>query len=287
MKLSVITDEIDTDLERALQLVQEFPIERVELRTLWGTNLAEADDATLMRARQQLKQAGLGVCSLATPVFKADLFGTSEQGALHGASAAPLEHHFALLERCLQLARFFEAPLIRIFAFWRAGELTPEREDPIVAILERVLPQAERAGILLGLENEHSCQVGTGAELRRVLARLGSPYLRAVWDPGNAFVLGENAHEGYTAIQPWVVHIHIKDGVREPDGRVRWVIVGDGEVGYPQHLDQIAQSGYQGFLSLETHARVEGLSQAEVSRHCLQRLQHWVESGGHHGRYNG
>jgi L-ribulose-5-phosphate 3-epimerase len=286
MKLSVITDEIDTDLERALQVVQEFPIEQVELRTLWGTNLAEADDATLTRARQQLIRAGLGVCSLATPLFKTDLFGTRQQGALHGASAAPLEHHCALLERCLQLAHFFEAPLIRIFAFWRAGELTPEREDQIVAILERGLPQAERAGILLGLENEHSCQVGTGAELARVLARIGSPYLRAVWDPGNAFVLGENPHAGYAAIQPWVVHIHIKDGVREPDGRVRWVIVGEGEVGYPQHLDQIAQSGYQGFLSLETHARVEGLSQAEVSRRCLQRLQHWVESGGHHGRYN-
>jgi|FaiFalFF_MnMetaG_3_1042247.scaffolds.fasta_scaffold01121_7 sugar phosphate isomerase/epimerase len=292
MKLSVITDEIDTDLERALQVVREFPIEQVELRTLWGTNLAEADDTTLMRARQQLKQAGLGVCSLATPVFKTDLFGTSEQGALHGASAAPLEHHFALLERCLQLAHFFEAPLLRIFAFWRAGELTSEREDQIVAILERVLPQAERANILLALENEHSCQVGTGAELARILRRIRSPYLRAVWDPGNAFVLGENAHEGYAAIQPWVVHIHLKDGVRESDGSVRWVIVGEGEVGYPQHLEQIAQSGYRGFLSLETHARVEGLSQAEVSRRCLQRLQHWLEQntlriGGHHGRYIG
>jgi hypothetical protein len=37
MKLSVITDEIDTDLERALQVVREFPIEQVELRTLWGS----------------------------------------------------------------------------------------------------------------------------------------------------------------------------------------------------------------------------------------------------------
>jgi sugar phosphate isomerase/epimerase len=89
-----------------------------------------------------------------------------------------------------------------------------------------------------------------------------------------------------------VVHIHLKDGVREPDGSVRWVIVGEGEVGYPQHLEQIAQSGYRGFLSLETHARIEGLSQAEVSRRCLQRLQHWLEEntlriGGHHGRYIG
>jgi len=272
MKLSVITDEIDSALERALQVVQEFPIEQVELRTLWGVNIAEADEGTLSRARQLLRQAGLGVCSIASPVFKTDLFGIRERGAMHGAAEQPLEKHFELLQHCVEIAQFFDAPLIRIFAFWRAGELTPERAGHIVQMLERALPYAERAGILLGLENEHACQVGTGAELAQVLTRIGSPWLRAVWDPGNAFVLGEAASAGYAAIQPWVAHIHVKDAIREPDSTVRWVIIGEGEIGYAQHLAQIAQSGYHGFISLETHARVDGLSQAEVSRRCLRAL---------------
>ncbi len=273
MKLSVITDEIDTDLERALEVVQAFPIERVELRTLWGVNIAQADGATLERAARLLCQAGLGVCSIASPVFKTDLFGTGERGALHGASDLPLEEHFRLLERCLQIANRFEAPLVRIFAFWRAGELTPEREARIVAVLERALPLAERAGVVLGLENEHSCQVGTGTELARILQKLPSNWLKAVWDPGNAFVLGESAADGYAAIQPWVAHIHVKDGIREPDGSIRWVPIGEGEIGYQQHLQQIARSGYNGFIALETHARIEGWSQAEVARRCLQTLQ--------------
>ncbi|MCS7066776.1 MAG: sugar phosphate isomerase/epimerase, partial [Fimbriimonadales bacterium] len=180
--------------------------------------------------------------------------------------------------RCVEIAQKFEAPLVRLFAFWRAGELTPEREERIIEVLTRALPYAERAGIILGLENEHSCQVGTGAELARVLRRIDSPWLRAVWDPGNAFVLGETASAGYAAIQPWVAHIHVKDGIRQPDGTVRWVIIGEGEIGYPQHLAQIARSGYNGFISLETHARIEGLTQAEVSRRCLQALLNFIES---------
>jgi len=277
MKLSVITDEIDSDLERALCVVHEFPIEQVELRTLWGVNIAEVGEETPMRTQRLLRDAGLGVCSIASPVFKTDLFGTRQRGAMHSAAEQPLEQHFELLQRCLQIAHLFNAPLVRIFAFWRAGELTPEREERIVSVLERALPAAERARIVLGLENEHSCQVGTGAELARVLTQLDSPWLRAVWDPGNAFVLGEAANEGYHAIQPWVAHIHLKDGIREPDGAVRWVPIGEGEIGYAQHLAQIAQSGYQGFLSLETHARLENLTQAEVSRRCLQTLQSLIE----------
>lgn len=272
MKLSVITDEISSDLQEALQVASEFPIEQVELRSLWGVNIADADEEVLHRARMLLREYGMGVCGIASPVFKADLFGTRERGRMHAAAERPVEAHWALLQRCLEIARFFEAPLVRIFAFWRAGDLTPERETQIVRMLERALPYAERAGVMLGLENEHACQVGTGKELAQTLRHFGSPYLKGVWDPGNAFVLGESAQEGFAACQVSVCHIHIKDGVREPDGSIRWAVVGEGEIGYAEHFRQIAQSGYRGFLSLETHAQVAGLTQVEVSRQCLQAM---------------
>lgn len=282
MKLSVITDEIADDLQTALQVAREFDIDAVELRTLWGVNIAQADEDILRRAKSLLKENGLGVCSLATPVFKTDLFGATERGPMHAAQEADLAVQIPLLQHCLEVAAFFDAPLIRIFAFWRAGELTPEREAQILSWLERALPYAERADVKLGLENEHSCQVGTGAELAQILSQIDSPYLTGVWDPGNAFVLGETAQAGYDAAQTYVQHIHIKDGIRQPDGSVRWVVVGQGEIGYAEHFQQIARSGYQGYLSLETHARIEGLSQAEVSRQCLQAMQQFIQasSGG-------
>lgn len=278
MKLSVITDEIADDLTTALQVAQGFGIDAVELRTLWGVNIAQADEDLLRRAKAVLNEFGMRVCSLATPVFKADLFGATERGPMHAAQEADLSVQLPMLQRCLEAAAFFDAPIVRIFAFWRAGELTPERETQILGWLERALPYAERADILLGLENEHSCQVGTGAELAQVLSQIDSPYLKGVWDPGNAFLLGESAQAGYAAAQPYVAHIHIKDCIRQPDGAVRWVVVGQGEIGYAEHFQQIARSGYQGYLSLETHARVEGLSQAEVSRQCLQAMQQLIQA---------
>lgn len=276
MKLSVITDEITDDLQGALQVAREFNIDAVELRTLWGVNIALADDDLLRRAREVLSALRMKVCSIATPVFKTDLFGAVERGEMHAAREGDLSVQLPMLQRCLETAALFNAPLVRIFAFWRAGELTPEREAHILSWLERALPYAERADIKLGLENEHSCQVGTGAELAQILSKINSPYLVGVWDPGNAFVLGKSATAGYAAAQPYVAHIHIKDGVRQPDGSVKWVVVGQGEVGYAEHFAQLARSGYQGYLSLETHARVEGLSPAEVSRQCLFAMRELI-----------
>ncbi len=276
MKLSVITDEVASDLESALQVVREFPIDRVELRTLWGTNVAHADRELLEGAKRLLQTYGLGVCSIASPVYKCDLFGTQERGRMHGATEQPLDEQIQLLQRCIEVAQFFEAPLIRVFAFWRAGELTPERVQAIVEHLGYAIPYAERAGVVLGLENEHACQVGTGAETATILSYFNTPALRVVWDPGNAFCLGEPANQGYDAVRNDVVHIHIKDGIRQPNGEVRWVVVGEGEIGYQDHLRHIAQSGYNGYLSLETHAKQEGSSQAEVSRLCLKALTEMI-----------
>ncbi len=278
MKLSVITDEIAPNLPKALEVVGEFPIDKVELRSLDGVNISEASWATLREARQVLQDSGVGVCSIASPVFKTNLFGTTVRGAMHAATERPPEAHLAILKQCIEVAQFFEAPLIRIFAFWRAGELTPERKAQILPWLESAVRLAQEAGVVLALENEHACQVGTGTELAEVLSEFDTPFLRGLWDPGNAFHLGESAEEGFALCQPYVVHIHVKDYVRLPEGSYRAVIVGEGAIDYPRHFAQIAQSGYGGYLSLETHAVKEGLTQAEVSRLCLQAMERMMRT---------
>ena len=47
--------------------------------------------------------------------------------------------------------------------------------------------------MIIGLENEHACNIATGAETARVLAALDHPNLQVVWDPANAVVSGEKS----------------------------------------------------------------------------------------------
>lgn len=274
LQLAVITDEISDDLEQAIPVMKTHDVQGAELRGLWGINISELDTETRNRAAKLLKANRLEVCSIASPVYKTDLLETnaSPAGAMHYASDTPRHAQIQLLQRCLEMANFFECPLLRIFAFWRRAEWTPQVQNQIVEALEETLPYAEKAGVTIGLENEHACMVGTGVETRTILDRIPSKYLQVIYDPGNAFALGEQVQTGYPAIRERMVHLHIKDGIREADF-VRWVVVGEGEVDYPALFDMLKHDGYKGYVSLETHAKIEGLTQAEVSARCFQALR--------------
>lgn len=285
MHLALITDEVAPTLEEVIPFMLEHGVEAAELRTLWGTNIAELDLDRCRHAARLLRRAGLKVCAIASPVYKTDLLGEGKTpaGPLHGATQIPLGGQPELLRRCLERANLFEAPLLRIFSFWKRGALTPEVEAWIAEALEHARTLAERAGVTLILENEHHCYLGTGMQTRRVLERLPrSPYLRACWDPGNAFCAGEEPETGYEALKPWIAHVHIKDAVRSHPGgdpqTCRWVPLGEGQVNYPPVIARLQQDGYQGYLSLEPHARVAGCSPAEVAARCLNTLRTWLES---------
>ena len=67
--------------------------------------------------------------------------------------------------------------------------------------------------MIIGLENEHACNIATGAETARVLAAVDHPNLKVVWDPANAVVSGEKAvPEGYGKLPvSRIQHVHAKD----------------------------------------------------------------------------
>lgn len=278
MKLAVITDEISQDLERALQVMQEYGVKGAELRGLWNVNIADIDDATARRAKKLIEAYGVQVCSIASPFYKCDLFeGEAEvKGPMHLATPRDLSEQMDVLHRCIDLAHFFETPIIRVFSFWKRGELTPEIEQRIVDAFAEPVQLAEREEVTLVLENEHSCYLGTGAEVARVVQAVGSPHLRVCWDPGNALCAGETPYpDGYLAVREQIAHMHVKDGIIE-GGQVRFVIVGEGAIDYAGQFDALRQDGYTGWVSLETHARIDGDAE-RASRLCLQALRQWVE----------
>ena len=264
MIAAVITDEISQDFEHALDVMLEYDVRHAELRGLWGTNILQLSEEQRQRARQTLRKRGMSVCCIASPMYKGDL------PAKIGHEA--LEEPLRLLERAIHAAEYFNTSLIRVFSFLKQGELTAEVFEIIVGALRAASARAEAAGVLLGLENEHACFVGTGAEAARVLTAVGSPALRAVWDPGNAFSRGEAPPEGYAAVRPWVAHVHVKDGVRDSDGVARWCLVGEGEIDYPGQVAALATDGYEGVLSLETHFKPGGDAEAG-SRPSLAALR--------------
>ena len=280
MKLAVITDEISQEFEHALDVMLEYDVRHAELRGLWGTNIADLDSAQVDRAKNALKTRGMSVCCLSTPVFKCDLEADagSIEGPMHLARARGIGEQNELLRRCAGLAHQFGTDLIRVFSFWRKGNLTAEIEARIVDAFGEPLQIAAEEGVTLLLENEHACFIGTGAEAGRVLSAVDSPRLRSCWDPGNAHIAGETPYpDGFEAIKPYLRHVHVKDGIIDPaDGSHRWTVVGEGDIDYTGQFDALRRGGYAGFISLETHYVPEGGTPEEGSRACLAALRRFI-----------
>ena len=250
------------------------------MRGGWGVNLADADDVVVKNIVSTIKAHGMKVVGIATPVFKCDLPNVivagseSSTGMMHGAQTHGFKDQIEILHRCIEAAVALDTKLIRVFTFWKKTELTPAIEDAIVEAFREPARIAEAAGITLLVENEHACFTGTGVETARVLARINSPAVRSVWDPGNAQMALEVPFPvGYNAIKEYIAHVHIKD----VDKNQQWTVVGAGVIDWKGQLAALKADGYNGYLSLETHYSGGGDPETS-SRQCLAGLKKLFET---------
>ena len=269
LELGIISDEISDDFERSCQLIREWGMQLVELRTLWGSNVLELSQAELARARDVIREHGLRVSAIASPVFKSPLSGEPRQVAADFAlqGAERFEDQLALLDRTLALCEYFDTPMARVFSFWRE----PWHGDLALEIAKKLAQAAERAllaGRRLVVENEAVCSVGTGWQLGALdttLRQVAEDRLDAIallWDPGNALAAGEARPypDGYRSLDPGrIAHVHLKDAVIDEHGEATFVPLGMGAIDYRTQLRALVEDGYAGALVLEPHYRPEGM----------------------------
>lgn len=278
-RLGVITDEISEDLETALNVCAELGITEIELRSVWNTSIVEHDEASLRAIRDLIRQGSFSVCGIASPFLKCHISGEgAAAGATHSASTSSRGEQWDILNRSLEVADRFNAPMVRAFSFWRVEEPESVR-DEVLDVLTEATGRAKQAGRLLGLENEYSCNIATGVETAWYLERIPDPTFGLIWDPGNEAALGvAPIPDGYNAVRSRIHHIHIKDALHlgEP---VAFTVIGDGIIGYDEQLRLLVEDGYDGVLSLETHFDLDG-SRESATRACAQAVRSLAARAG-------
>jgi sugar phosphate isomerase/epimerase len=260
-KIAVINDEISPDFDHACHVVsQEFGLNWIELRSMWGKNLMDLASDQLEEARKILAKYKLQVTDIASPLFKTDWPGAprsqyGSKGDLHGAAEATFKEQQEILEKSIALAKTFNTDKVRCFDFWRIDNVTPYR----TAIDEKLRSAAEvcgKQGILLVLENEFACNTATGREAARTLGAIQSPHLALNWDPGNAVMRGElDAFPAAWEMLPKdrIHHCHCKNAVKNDAGKIVWSPVAKGFIDWTAQFRALKQAGFRDAVSLETH----------------------------------
>jgi len=283
-KLSVINDEITQDFGRACEVAaQEFGLQFIEIRGMWGKNIMRLDAKEIDEARKILEKHKLRVSSIASPIFKVDWPGapTSKFSPKRDQFGADFtfEQQDELLERGFELTRVFQADRIRIFDFWRLEEQKLYRAA-IDDQLREAAKKAEKRGVILLLENEAACNTATGEEAGRTLGAVRSPNLMLNWDAGNAASRGEVAYpDGYSHIpKNRIGYLHCKDVIRH-DSKYEWMKMGGGIIDWVGQYRALKKDGYRGVVSLETHWR--GASTPEEStRQSMAGMKDLLRNAG-------
>jgi sugar phosphate isomerase/epimerase len=282
-KLGIITDELTSQLNEALDFLSSYHLEWCELREMWGKNIMNSSREELDRARDLIARHGMRVSEIASPLFK---WNCPQMPAKVGEKRDTFNASFTeedagkLLDRSFELAGFFGTRMVRIFTYWRVDD--PAKAYPYVR--DRMAQAAEVAAknkIILNIENEHSCNVGTGKELGRLLRDVNSQSLRGVWDLGNATMLGEVPFpDGYDAVKGLFPHMHVKDSRRNSTtGKLEWAPVGGGNIDFRGQFQALRRDHYEGTISLETHYRRADGNKVESTRESLEGLLKVLKEG--------
>ena len=275
--IAAITDEFSPELEPALDVMAEIGMKAAELRVVFGKNILDLSDQELSRAERILQARQIQVISIASPLLKCVLPGAPPVDGRFQHDVFASKHTFEdqprLAERAFATAQRLGARIVRVFSYWRT--VAPEKcFDGVVAALTELSENAAKHDLIIGLENEHACNIGTAAETAQVLEAVKHPSLKVVWDPANAMVAGENPFpNGYRRLPPdRIIHVHAKD-CQVTDHTPEWGPLGTRAIDWKGQIAALLKDGYRGHISLETHWPGPGGNKLEASRICGWNLR--------------
>jgi sugar phosphate isomerase/epimerase len=275
--IAAVTDEFSPVLSEAIPVMQEIGMTAAELRVVDGKNVMDLTADELARTRDALSAAGISVLSIASPLLKCILPNGPELDSRFQHDAFGSRHTFddqpRLTDQAMKIAHFFGARIIRVFSYWRT--VNPELcRDAVAKALDTLARIGEKEDVIIGLENEHACNVATASETARALRDVPSAYLKVVWDPANCLVAGETPFpDGYSMLPAGrIVHVHAKDCHLEGHTPV-WGPLGTRHVAWKKQIRALRQDGYKGYISLETHWTGPNGNKLEASRICGWNLK--------------
>lgn len=237
--LSGFGDEIDDDPAVQIAVLQALGASYIEVRSAWGTNIVDLSDDQLAALAGLLKEKGMQVSAIASPIGKVDV-------------SLPVEHEVERLRRAVNAAKVLGAKYIRIFSFYY-GESVPvdSIRDAVIERMRALAAVAEEEGVVLLHENEKDIFGDVPDRVLDIIESVNSPALKVAWDAANFVQVGVKPFdEAYAKLRPHLEYLQVKDALFS-NGHV--VPAGEGDGDLLRTVEALKADGFTGFASLEPH----------------------------------
>ena len=141
----------------------------------------------------------------------------------------------------IEVARAIGAKVILVAQFFK-GELKgdPTGADRTVEVLQEIAPRAERAGVILGLENYLSAE-----ENLDLVRRIGSSAVQVYYDVGNSTDKGYDIYREIRLLKGQLCELHFKDADH---------LLGKGRVDFAKVRAAVDEIDFHGWIQIEAAA---------------------------------
>ncbi len=237
------------DLQTQMDVLSDHDINHIEMRGVNGKCVVEYSLEEVREIKEQLDERGFKISAVGSPLGKIDI--TDE-----------FKPHFDLFLHTLDVAKILETNYIRMFSFWIPEGQHEKYRDEVMNRWQQFIDEVEGTDFILLHENEKEIYGDTPEHCLDLMETMDSDHLQAIFDPAN-FVQWdvETYPEAYNMLENYIEYLHIKDALYS-DHSVVPAGNGDGKV--KEILQELAQKGFDGYLSLEPHlGSFEGLSELE------------------------
>jgi sugar phosphate isomerase/epimerase len=237
--LSGFIDEISDDFSEQCKVAAGLGLRYVEVRSAWGTNILDLDDAQLATVRETLTEHGLKASSIGSPIGKISI-------------DDEFPPHLERMRHAVEVAKTLEAPYIRLFSFFIPDGTDPDSwRDEALTRMSALAEAAADSDVILVHENEKDIYGDIPRRCLDIVTSVSSPKLQLAWDPANFVQVGVRPFtDGYAMLRPYVGYIQIKDALLS-DASV--VVAGEGDGELRETVRALRADGFDGFFSLEPH----------------------------------
>jgi len=159
----------------------------------------------------------------------------------------------------IDVARAIGAQVILVAQFYK-GELKGDKDgvSRTVDVLQEAAPRAERAGVILGIENYLSAE-----ENLEILERVKSPAVQVYYDVGNSTDKGYDIYREIRMLKGRICEFHFKDG---------GFMLGQGRVDFEKVRDAIREIDFRGWAQIEAAAPKDLVSDYRAHLALLRRV---------------
>ena len=250
-KISGFSDEISADIKEQFQELNKLGICYFEPRGIDGTNISKLTEEEMFALKALMDEHGICASSIGSPIGKIKV-------------SADFEAHMEVMKNVVKAANILGTKYIRVFSFYheKNTEWTEEERAEVFRRIRVMIDYAQKEDVILLHENEKDIYGDTAERCLELMQEFAGPNFKVIFDPANFVQCQEDTMRAYQMLRPYIEYMHIKDAM-SCDESVVPAGYGDGNVKWI--LQNLFQTGFNGFLSLEPHlGNFKGFADLEI-----------------------